>query len=311
MHRFQIPQTVFRVGDVEIGGQPGELPPVLIGSLFHQGHGIVTDRRSGSFDVRKARALLAKQDRMSNRTGIPCMVDLVAETKEAMAKCLEFVADNTPSPILVNSQDPEVRVFGVYRAKEAGILDRVVYDSINFHADEHELESIRCAGVEAALVQAFNPRNPFPEGMVEVLRGFGGNPGLLEKSRRAGITKPLLFAPVLDLPSIGLAARGVYLFKCQLGLPSGTAPVGVVGRSTQLGRFGSAGRRSSRSSVVALCRALGSDFIIYGSISRAGEIFPACGVIEAAVSYNARAMGIRPRAAHDPLRAIFGRGSQK
>ena len=297
-------QEVFRIGDVELGGRPGELPVVLIGSIFHEGHGIVDDRETGSFNEAKAKRLISRQERASRRTGIPCMVDVVAETERAMESNLSFVAGATDSPLLVNATNADVRIHGIRHAKDIGIVDRVVYDSINYRIDDREVELIRDSGVQAALIQAFNPRNPTPAGMVEIICGEGG---LLERSREAGISKHLLFAPVLDLPSVGFAARGVSLLKSRTGCPSGTAPVGVVGRTGGISSMGLIAKQTSRSAVVSLCQSMGADFIIYGSIARAREMFPACAVVDAGIAYAARAEGVRSRSSSGPLNALFRR----
>jgi tetrahydromethanopterin S-methyltransferase subunit H len=302
LFEFEVEQRIFQVGDVEIGGRPGELPVVLIGSIFHEGHGIVEDRSIGIFNEVKAKRLILRQERTSRKTGIPCMLDVVAETPEAMERNLSFVTGITDSPILVNATSAEVRIHGIEHAKDIGILDRVVYDSINYRIDDREIEMIRGTGVETALIQAFNPRNPTPAGMVEVICGSGG---LLESSEEAGIKKHILFAPVLDLPSVGYAAMGVHLLKSRTGYPTGTAPVGVVGRSDAVRSMVPLAKQTSRSAVVSLCQAGGADYVIYGSLARAGQIFPACAVIEAGISYSARVSGVRPRSKSGPLNTLF------
>ena len=88
MFEFEAEQRIFRLGDVEIGGRPGEFPVVLIGSIFHEGHGIVEDRSVGRFDEVKARKLILRQEKASRKTGIPCMLDVVGETPEAMERNL-------------------------------------------------------------------------------------------------------------------------------------------------------------------------------------------------------------------------------
>ena len=232
------------------------------------------------------------------------MLDVVAETESAMESNLSFVAGATDSPLLVNATTPEVRVHGIRHAKDIGILDRVVYDSINHRIDDREVGMIRDSGVEAALIQAFNPRNPTPVGMVEVICGEGG---LLERSRDAGISKHLLFAPVLDLPSVGFAARGIFLLKNGTGFPAGTAPVGVVGRTAGIASMGPLAKQTSRSAALSLCQSVGADFIIYGSLARAKEIFPACAVVDACIAYAARADDIRSLSKSGPLHALFQR----
>ena len=302
MFDLKAEQRIFRIGDVEMGGRPGELPVVLIGSIFHEGHGIVMDRSTGKFDNIKARKLIARQERASRRTGIPCMLDVVAETKEAMESNLSFVAGETDAPMLVNATNADVRIHGVRHARDIGVLDRVVYDSINYRVDDREVEMIRETGIESALIQAFNPRNPTPRGMVDVICG---EDGLLQKSSDAGISKPILFTPVLDLPSVGFAARGTHLLKDSTGLPTGTAPVGVVGRTGKIAEMGLLVKQTARSAVVSMCQSTGADYIIYGSLARARQIFPACAVVEAGISYAARAEGIRSRPGSGPLNALF------
>ncbi len=303
MTQYRTQQKIYSISNVELGGQPGEVPTVLIGSIFHEGHGIVRDRACGEFDAAKARCLISGQERMSKKTGIPCMLDVVADTPQAMERNLDFVAGHTDAPLLVNGPNAEVRIHGMQHAKKLGILDRVVYDSISYAITDEEIKGIRATGVEAALVQAFNPRQPTPEGMVEIVSGNGG---LLEKAERAGISKQILFAPVLDLPSIGFAARGVNLLKGELGLPTGTAPVGVIGRSKQVGSMGVSAKGTCRAAVVALCQSMGADFIIYGTVARAPEIFPACAVIDVVMTYDARTMGVRPRSGKNPLKVLYG-----
>jgi tetrahydromethanopterin S-methyltransferase subunit H len=304
LFEYEAEQRIIRIGDVELGGDPGELPVVLIGSIFHEGHGIVEDRSIGKFNEVRARKLILRQERASKKTGVPCMLDVVAETEEAMERNLSFVAGTTDSPILVNATNAEVRIHGIEHSKDLGILDRVVYDSINYRIDDREIEMISGTGVEAALIQAFNPRNPMPAGMVEIMCGSGG---LLERSEQAGIRKHILFAPVLDLPSVGSAARGVHLLKSRTGYPTGTAPVGVVGRSKAFGSMVPLAKQTSRSAVVALCQAGGADYVIYGSLARAGQVFPACAVVDAGITYAARASGVRPRSKSGPLNTLFQR----
>ena len=38
LFRFERKQEVFDIGGIKIGGQPGELPTVLVGSIFYEGH---------------------------------------------------------------------------------------------------------------------------------------------------------------------------------------------------------------------------------------------------------------------------------
>ena len=50
MFKFEKEQKVFDIAGVIVGGQPGEYPTVLIGSIFYDRHKIVTDIMKGEFD---------------------------------------------------------------------------------------------------------------------------------------------------------------------------------------------------------------------------------------------------------------------
>jgi tetrahydromethanopterin S-methyltransferase subunit H len=110
MYKFSSPQKVLNIGGVDIGGQPGEYPTVLIGSIFFAGHNIVSDPDKGIFNRAKAKHLLDQEVAVSLTTGNPRFVDVIGTTSEALIKYIEFVAGNTSSPILVDSPSQQVRL---------------------------------------------------------------------------------------------------------------------------------------------------------------------------------------------------------
>jgi tetrahydromethanopterin S-methyltransferase subunit H len=121
-------------------GQPGELPTVLIGSIFYEGHKIVEDPIRGIFNKEAAEQLLIKQNEMSEKTGNPCMVDIVAMTPQAIQKYIDLVTDVTEAPILIDSSSAEVKISGVEYCKEIGLTDKTVYNSINYHVNDIEVK---------------------------------------------------------------------------------------------------------------------------------------------------------------------------
>ena len=305
MFKFGKEQRIVEIGGIRIGGQPGELPTVLVGSLFHEGHRIVKDRKLGIFDKQRARLLIETQQEMSERTGVPCMLDIVAEKPEPLMKYIDFVSEVTDAPFLINGQDMSVRISAANHAVDLGLRDRAVYNSINYTVNGEEIQAIKETGLEAAIIQAFNPRNPRPEGMISALEGTAGKEGLLREASRAGVDKPLILMPVLDVPGIGMAAKGTYLAKERFGTPTGTAPVGVVGRWRRIGEYGENAKKMCRAGAATIAQAMGADFIIYGSIAKARDIFPACAMADAMVAYNARTLGLRPLTKNHPLYRIF------
>ncbi|KPK01316.1 MAG: tetrahydromethanopterin S-methyltransferase, partial [Nitrospira bacterium SG8_35_4] len=97
MFQFSTEQKVFDIGAIQIGGQPGERPPLLIASMFHNKDRILQDRK-GNFDREKAKALIRKQEELSASTGIPSMVALVANTAEEAQIYIDFYLETTDMP---------------------------------------------------------------------------------------------------------------------------------------------------------------------------------------------------------------------
>ena len=54
MFKFETEQKVCEVGGVKFGGQPGEYPTVLIGSIFYAKQRMVKDSMKGDFDKKQA-----------------------------------------------------------------------------------------------------------------------------------------------------------------------------------------------------------------------------------------------------------------
>ncbi len=71
MFKFKTEQKVYEVGRIKIGGQPGELPTVLVGSIFWLGQKMVKDANQGIFDAKEAENLINKIENLSDITGVP------------------------------------------------------------------------------------------------------------------------------------------------------------------------------------------------------------------------------------------------
>ncbi|KYH41372.1 MAG: tetrahydromethanopterin S-methyltransferase subunit H [Candidatus Bathyarchaeota archaeon B26-2] len=128
---------------------------------------------------------------------------------------------------------------------------------------------------------------------------------LLEEAERLGVENLLALTPVLDVPSIGFGVRGVYLVKEEFGVPTGTVPVGVVGRWRKIEEFGGDAKKVCRAGALALAQAMGADFLIYGSVAKARDVFPVCAMVDAVIAYNAKSMGIKPLTKNHPLYRVL------
>ena len=156
MFRFDKEQIVLDVAGLKVGGQPGEYPTVLAGTIFYGGHKIIEDEKAGVFDKEKAEGLIKMQEEMSDVTGNPHIVHTFGATPEALVKYLEFVGDATDAPFFIDSTSGEARVAGANFASETGLADRAIYNSLNMAADADEIaalkdsDSIRihCTGIQ-------------------------------------------------------------------------------------------------------------------------------------------------------------------
>jgi len=64
LFRFEREQKVFDIGGIKVGGQAGEYPTVLIGSIFYDRHKIVSDETKGEFDKKQAEASAMNQGKI-------------------------------------------------------------------------------------------------------------------------------------------------------------------------------------------------------------------------------------------------------
>lgn len=307
LFRFDRTQETVRIGGLTLGGQPGEFPTALIGSIFYDRHRIVKDIRTGEFDEKQALELIRSLEELSEKTGNPFMLDVVGSTPQALIRYIDFVADNCEVPFLVDSSVVDVRLSAIKHTVEVGLGDRSVYNSIDHYAKEDELSSINEIGVESAVVMAFNPRNLRPEGRLELLTGSEGKPGLLAKAGQAGVKNIIIDTAVLDVPSIALSARTVFLVKERLGLPCGCAPSNAMSTWKKcLEDFGEIGFRACRTYANAMPILMGADFTLFGPISYASDVFPVCALADALVAYSGRYLGTKIGIPDHPLRRIFG-----
>jgi len=307
MLNFKKEQQTIDIGGIKIGGQIGKYPTVLIGSIFYEGDKIVSDENKGIFDRKKAEELIFLQKELSDKSGNPCMLDLVGTSEAAFRNYIDFVANLTSEPFLLNATSAELRIKLIKYIKEIGLTDRIIYNSINYTFLEEEINAIKKYNIKSALIQSLNPTNSRIIGMLELLKGKDDKEGLVEKSLRAGLKNLLLFTNIFEIPTIGLASRGIYRLKEEFGLPTGTAPVGVIGKwciknNVFKGNF----KGACESAGVALAQATGADYIIYGALKKAEHIFPAAAIIDAMISLNSRiTFGLRTIDKNHPINKLY------
>ncbi len=301
MIRFTAEQKVANVAGIEVGGQPGERPTALIGSIFFSGHKIVHDSLKGTFDHEKARVLLDQADEAAARTGNPHLVDVIGDTGPALINYLEFVAEHTDAPLLVDSFSQKVRLEAVRHFAGTEVATRLVYNSI---AEDYTVEELAClceCGVKSAVIMAFSTAQPRPKQRVKLLVDE-----LLPAAARAGIDQVVVDLGVLDIPSIGWTALAIHEIKETLGYPCGCAPSNALFTWEKLRAQGSPAFEATAAATLAFTQCSGADWVHYGPIRNAPWVCSAVAAVDAMRAYGGRFSGVRPVSDLHPLYRIFG-----
>jgi len=307
LQKFKSKQRILEIGNIKIGGQPGELPTLLIGNIFYKGMPEVTNHEKGSFDEKPVLKWIRKAEGLAERTGVPHLLDVMANHPEAMKKYIMFIADHSDSPFLVDGATPNTRVTSLNFIHELGLQDKVVFNALSPRTPESELEAIRDSGVKAAVLLAENEVDYSPSGRVTVLKGFNEQVGLLETARKVGIEKIFVDTIVFDVPSIAYAVEAIKLVKDELGYPAGCSPANAtyewkLQQDAAL-REGFAAYNASAHTIAQLS---GADFLIYGPLKQAKNVIPTCAMNDAIIAYYAkRQLGIKQLTPNHPLNRIF------
>ncbi len=280
------PKTV-QIGDIILGGDRGEYPTTLILSIFHRGDQLVTDPVQGIFNQKRATRYLTRALKLIETTGTPLILDVLAETPEAMNNYLTFLAEQTPSiPFLIDSSSRDARLAGVTIAKDTGRLDLAIYDAISHHTSPEELNALKKAGIKAAIILAHNPLDIRPQGRLEALQGTPETEGLLDKTKTAKITKILVDTVALDLAGLSIAAAAMRFVKNQLGYPVGAGSANSVALWRHASRISPAAKRYLASSLCTYLQCHGADFILAGPLRRAPRFFTSVSVTDALLAYT-------------------------
>ncbi|MBV1728708.1 MAG: tetrahydromethanopterin S-methyltransferase subunit H, partial [Methanobacterium sp.] len=286
MFRFDKEQVVIDVAGVQVGGQPGEYPTVLAGTIFYGGHSIISDEKAGVFDKDKAEALIKSMEEMSDVTGNPCIVQTFGATPEAIVKYLDFVGDVTEAPFMIDSTSAEAKIAGANYAQEAGLAERAIYNSINMSSEQNELDAVKETDISASIVLGFNPMEPGVEGKINIWENGGSvlDKGLLEMSEECGITKPFMDVAITPLgQGAGPACRTSFAVKSKWGYPVGSGIHNVPSAWDWL-----RGYKKEHPEAWPVCdigsnlvqQMAGGDFVLFGPIENSKMAFPACAMAD-------------------------------
>jgi tetrahydromethanopterin S-methyltransferase subunit H len=306
MVKYTSEQHVYDINGVKVGGQPGQYPTVLIGSIFYRGHKIVQDGIKGIFDEAAAKALLDQEAELSAETGNPSIIDVLGESVEALTRYVEFVMKNSKAPFLLDSISPDVRLGALKQlGKDPEVQKRLIYNSIEEHYTEEEIAIIKENGIKTAVILAFSNKALKPKARIKLLTGDGEKEGLIDAAKRAGIEQFLIDPGVLDVASASWTSEAINVVKEEFGYPGGCAPSNAVYLWKKMRSKGSPFFEVAGASVFTYPVTQGADFILYGPMINAPWVYRAMATTDAMMAYNNKLTGIKLGTSEHPLLKIF------
>jgi len=160
--------------------------------------------------------MIAKVEEVSDKTGLPAMLDVICTNSQNARNYLEFAADVTSMPILIDAVSDEAALSGLECTKELGIVERTIFNSINPETKQQIYMKIRDVGLGSAIILTYSTRAIISSHERVKLLGI-----LVPKVEEAGIRKILVDTVVMDIATLGLACKAIYNVKDQYGCPAG------------------------------------------------------------------------------------------
>ena len=295
MHEYRTNQKSLKIGNVKVGGKPGLIPTVMIGSIFYAQDKLVRDAKKGIIDKTATEVVLNKLIDISERTGLPSMLDVVAVSSEAMERYIQILADMTDIPLLIDgSGSSDVNMTGLEAARNLGLLDRVVLNSITPEDTNDIFVKYQEFGLRNAILLTFSN-----VAMTSVAKRVEHAEELYKKANNAGVKNILFDTGVVDLLTLGLACKALMLIKDKFGLPVGCGAHNAVAMWDGLvSKFSEEAKMPALVGSNLMPVTLGADFILYGPIKHAGVTFPTVAMIDTALSGSLIEERIRPEKPH-------------
>jgi len=277
-----------------VGGQPGEMATFLIGSIFWLGQKIVQDANKGIFNVKEAEEIINTMQTQSDITGLPFAFDIIGTTEFAFEKYIDFMSKHTDAPLMLDAISPKVRMMAAELAKNMGLSDRCIYNSVYMGVKDAELAKLKESGIKAAIVLANNPQDNSLEGKMAITEEA------LALADKGGITKPLIDTAIPAFaPDMGIAVRTIPVMREKYGHPVGLGSGNVV---TTMGwikaNVAKEYRKGSVTATNSIMQTVGANFLMFGPAELAEWVFPAVAVTDTYIASATADLGTR----QDPLK---------
>ena len=281
MFQLSKEQNICNIGGVRVGGQPGQLPSVVVSSIFQKGDRVFEGaKRKEGFNEKRARELLENQDRISRETGVPAMGDIVANTGKEFERYIDFVVSVSDMPFCIDAWTLKPKLAGAQYCAEKGLLDRMFYNSLTVWEQdlENEIKEITDMGVKHVLLVAFDQEDQMPTGRVT------GTQKLLDAIEKVGaeFESIMVDTSVMNAPATAFCSLANRLIKEKWGFPCGSAPSnGSYMWKAARDMWGFKGWSGADAALEGLAAFLYHDMVFSGPMAGADRVFPAVALSEA------------------------------
>ena len=301
MFKYDSEQKVCNIGGIKVGGQLGQNPPLLIGSMFQKGDTLIESRKERKFNKKEAQERINEMERLSEETGVPCMVAMVANSLDEIKTYIDFFVSVTDSPFAIDIWVQKTRLAAARYIAELGLQDRLLYNNITpWDEDiEGQVAELKELGIKHVIVQVFDTEDKGPEGRVKSLQT------MLPMLEKGNFDSILVDTAVMNLPFTAFSLEANRRIKQEFGLPVGCAP----SNGTYMWRkaVGDKGRHKfpAVDAAIESITSMGSDFIFYGPMSGTSRIFAAVAATTSLLTILAYAQGIPLPSEPHPLSLLF------
>ncbi|MBI5000353.1 MAG: tetrahydromethanopterin S-methyltransferase subunit H [Euryarchaeota archaeon] len=286
MYNFATEQKSFEVKGVRFGGQPGENPTALFGTVFYGKAYATLD------EVRKkeVRNLIHSQHSLGGMTGNPGVADVFIAGPEQVEDRLSLVADAHHGPVSIDVPEAKTRIAALKYCRDAGLSSRLIYNSLNLGVTPEELVALKESPPEVAICLGYNPRDFSTDGRVAILETGAGvlERGLISLAADCGIKHVLLDTAATPFDHNACESlRAIPVFKHKFGLPTGCAIHNTVESWLWMKQH-----RKEHADAYDVCDAgsnlmpilLGASFVVYGPMRNAHLVFPAAAMADKLVA---------------------------
>ena len=293
MFDYSVKQKTYTINGVKIGGEPGEVPTVMVGSMFHTGDRNVSNHAKGIFNQEKAEKQIRDAEEIGDATGLSTMIDLVAENETAASQYINFVVETTEMPIYLDVVSEAAQTEAIRYVAEIGVKERIILNSITPHTGEIVYKALKETGLKSAVILTLGNKYILSTNKEPIIEE------VVPKAEKAGIENIIIDTVVLDIPTLGVAAKAIDKVKDKYGYPCGCGAHNALASWKRLKeKYDKDAQTIVRGVINALPPIIGADFVLFGALKNAKLFYPAVAMVDAAYSQLMMEKKIRPNKNH-------------